>query len=137
MFQKEKPVKQSAPASMNQFSAGTSIQGDIQTDGDMRMDGKLTGNIQSKAKVVIGASGAVEGNVLCQNGFIEGRVDGHIQASDMLILSKSAVVNGDISMKRLVVEDGARFNGRCVMTVTNARPLYQSNTSPVEASSGS
>lgn len=121
MFQKEKPQKSASPASMNQFSSGTSIQGDIQTDGDMRMDGRLIGHIQSKAKVVIGSAGSVEGNIFCQNAFIEGRVDGHIQAAELLILSKSAVVNGDMSMKRLVIEEGARFNGKCIMGVTVAR----------------
>ena len=134
MFQKEKPQRPATPASMNQFSAGTSIRGDIQTDGDMRMDGKLIGHIHSAAKVVIGSAGSVEGNILCQNGFIEGRVDGHIQAAEMLILSKSAIVNGDISMKRLVVEDGARLNGKCQMTATAAaRQVYPTTSGTAQA----
>lgn len=121
MFGKSNNEKSAVVGSMNQFSNGTVITGNLNTDGDMRMDGKLVGNIQSKAKVVIGAAGVVEGDIYCQNAFVEGKINGNIQASELLILSKSAVVEGDIMMKKLVVEEGARFNGKCTMGVSISR----------------
>lgn len=104
-----------APNSMNQFGAGTVLSGDLTSESDVRIDGKVVGNVTTKAKLVVGASGIVDGNVICQNAYIEGRVNGKVTVTDLLVLRETAYVDGDISIKKLVVEDGATFNGRCVM----------------------
>lgn len=103
------------PNSMNQFGAGTVLSGDLTSDSDIRIDGRVIGNVTTKAKLVVGASGIVDGNVICQNAYIEGRVNGKVAVTDLLVLRETAYVDGDISIKKLVVEDGATFNGRCVM----------------------
>lgn len=121
MFGKKSATEIPALKAMNQFGQGTIITGDITTEGDLRVDGKIAGNIISKAKVVIGSTGSIDGNIHCQNAYIDGKVDGNIQVAEMLILSKTAVVNGDITLKKLVVEEGARFNGKCSMGLTAAR----------------
>ena len=120
MFNKkeEKPV---GPNAMNQFGQGTVINGDITAAGDMRIDGKVTGNVTSQSKVVIGSTGVIEGNIMCQNAYLDGRVLGKIEVSELLILSKTAHVMGDINIKKLVVEEGAKFNGRCTMGLSVAR----------------
>lgn len=100
---------------MNQFGNGTVISGDVSTEGDIRIDGTVTGNVSSKAKAVIGKTGVVEGNILCQNAYVDGRVNGNIEVTELLILSKTATVNGDIKIRKLVVEEGAKFNGKCSM----------------------
>ncbi|MBL0310339.1 MAG: polymer-forming cytoskeletal protein [Bacteroidetes bacterium] len=105
---------------MNQFGQGTVISGDVLTEGDIRIDGKVTGNVTSRGKTVVGASGVIEGNIICQNAHIDGRVNGTIEAIEILFLSKTAVVNGDIRIKKLVVEEGARFNGKCTMGMSIA-----------------
>ena len=104
---------------MNQFGNGTIITGDVSTEGDVRIDGKINGNVQSKSKVVVGNTGVIEGNILCQNAYIDGRVNGNIEVSELLILSKTALVVGDIKIKKFVVEEGARFNGKCTMGMSN------------------
>lgn len=116
MFQKNKKEEPNSPLRvMNQFGQGTVISGDVLTEGDVRIDGTVTGNVTSRSKTVVGSSAVIEGNIICQNAHIEGRVNGTIEVMEILFLSKTAVVNGDIRIKKLVVEEGARFNGKCIM----------------------
>lgn len=117
----------SNPKSMNQLGAGTSIVGNIESDADIRIDGKLHGNVYTKGKLVLGANATIEGDATCVNGYIEGKINGKIECSDLLILAKTSFVSGDIVIKKLVVEEGAKFNGRCTMGVQVAR-----NTDGVE-----
>jgi cytoskeletal protein CcmA (bactofilin family) len=122
MFAKNKTEEASALLRvMNQFGQGTVINGDVSTEGDVRVDGKVIGNVTSKAKAVVGSTGIIEGDIYCQNAYIDGRVNGNIEVTELLILSKTANVNGDIKIKKLVVEEGAKFSGRCVMGLTLAR----------------
>ena len=106
---------------MNQFGQGTTINGDVTTEGDVRIDGKVIGNVTSKAKTVVGTTGIIEGDILCQNAYIDGRVNGNIEVSELLILSKTAHVIGDIKIKKLVVEEGAKFSGSCIMGMSVSR----------------
>lgn len=119
MFNKNKTEEANAALRvMNQFGQGTTLNGDITTEGDIRIDGKVNGSITSKAKAVVGSTGIIEGDIICQNAYIDGRVNGNIEVSDLLILSKTAYVMGNITIKKLVVEEGAKFNGRCSMGTT-------------------
>jgi len=106
---------------MNQFGQGTTINGDVNTEGDVRIDGKVCGRVMSKAKTVVGSTGVIEGDIFCQNAYIDGRVKGNIEVEELLILSKTAVVVGDIKIKKLVVEEGAKFSGNCMMGMTVSR----------------
>jgi cytoskeletal protein CcmA (bactofilin family) len=122
MFGKNKAEEANAVLRvMNQFGQGTTINGDVITDGDVRIDGKVTGNVTSRSKVVIGATAIIEGNIVCQNAYIDGRINGTIDVMELLILSKTAYVAGDIKIKKLVVEEGAKFNGKCSMGMSVAR----------------
>ena len=122
MFGKNKEEEASAALRvMNQFGQGTTINGDVSTEGDVRIDGKVVGNVTSKSKTVVGATGIIEGDILCQNAYIDGRVNGNIEVTDLLILSKTALVVGNIKIKKLVVEEGAKFTGNCIMGLSVAR----------------
>jgi cytoskeletal protein CcmA (bactofilin family) len=109
------------PKSMNQLGTGTLIEGDVASDADIRIDGRVKGNVLSKGKLVLGANGTIEGDVRAENAFVEGRINGRVEVADMLILSKTAFVNGDIVIKKLVVEEGAKFNGSCKMGIQVSR----------------
>jgi cytoskeletal protein CcmA (bactofilin family) len=100
---------------INLISEGTRIKGEVNSKGDIRVDGEVDGIIHSEAKVVIGSTGLVEGDVYCTSIEVLGRVEGTLQCKDVLLLKASARVSGDIVAKRLVVEDGAMFNGNCSM----------------------
>ncbi len=101
--------------SINIISNGTVIDGEIKSNGDIRIDGIIRGSVTSKSKVVIGATGSVEGDVHCQNADISGSVKGKTNVVEMLFLKSHARINGDIHTGKLVVEVGASFTGNCNM----------------------
>ena len=103
------------PNAINIITNGTVIKGDITATGDFRLDGTLEGNIQLNGKLVIGDSGVVNGNVLCQNANIIGTVNGNLSVKELLSLSASARVRGDILINKLSIEPGAVFTGKCCM----------------------
>lgn len=100
---------------INIITDGTIIKGDITATGDFRLDGTLEGNIQLNGKLVIGDSGVVNGNVLCQNANIIGTVNGNISVKELLSLHATARVRGDILINKLSIEPGAVFSGKCRM----------------------
>lgn len=106
---------ENVPASASMIGAGTSLKGDITSNGDLRIDGTLIGNIIGSAKVIIGANGAVEGDISCQQADIMGNVSGSIKAKELLQLKNGSVVKGNISAGKLQVEPAATFNGQCHM----------------------
>jgi len=127
----DKPV---GPNAMNQFGQGTIVNGDISTEGDVRIDGKVTGVVTSKAKVVLGSTGLIEGDVFCQNAYIDGRVTGNIEVAELLILSATAHVTGDIKIKKLVVQEGAKFMGKCTMGMSVSRNEQATTTTSAKVS---
>ena len=100
---------------INIITDGTLIKGDIIASGDFRLDGKLEGNIQLNGKLVVGDSGIVNGNVLCQNANIIGTVNGNLSVQELLSLHSTARVHGDILINKLSIEPGATFSGKCRM----------------------
>lgn len=100
---------------INQFSEGTFIQGDIQSSGDIRVDGVIQGTVNCASKIAIGKTGRVEGDVVCGSADIEGRIKGTLKVNDILVLKKTAVIDGDIIAAKFVMEEGAVFNGTCTM----------------------
>lgn len=101
--------------SSNTIGKGTFLQGNIETYGNIRIEGKIRGDVRSKSKIALGHSCHVEGNILAQNADIEGEVRGKIEISELLVLKATAVVHGDIVTGKMVVEPGAVFNGTCKM----------------------
>lgn len=100
---------------VNIITAGTKIKGDITATGDFRLDGSLEGNIQLNGKLVVGDTGVVKGNIMCQNANIIGMVDGNISVKELLALHATARITGDILINKLSIEPGAVFTGRCRM----------------------
>lgn len=101
--------------SVNLIGAGTVIQGDITTNGDIRIDGSLTGLISVKGKLVIGVSGSIDGEIICQNADISGTIKGKVTVSELLTLKASAKLTGDIITNKIAIEPGAVFSGSCSM----------------------
>ena len=97
------------------ISAGTTITGNVQSNGDIRIDGTIHGNLEAKAKILIGASGVIEGNIDGKQADILGRVNGNIKVTDLLYLHGKAFVDGDIFAGKLQIEPSASFNGQCHM----------------------
>ena len=100
---------------VNLIGVGTTILGDITSSGDIRVDGTLNGSINTKGKVVVGSTGIVEGDVVCQNADISGELKAKISVSELLVLKSTAKLDGDIITNKLAIEPGATFSGSCSM----------------------
>jgi cytoskeletal protein CcmA (bactofilin family) len=115
MKMNSKSYPETPSQNINLISPGTKIIGDIISDGDIRIDGSLKGNIKTKGRLVIGSSGTIEGEIVCSNIEISGNFKGKISASELLTMKSTAVVTGDIKISKLGVEPGSVFSGTCLM----------------------
>jgi cytoskeletal protein CcmA (bactofilin family) len=102
-------------ALVNQLKAGTTIIGEIQSNGTFRIDGTLKGNITAEGKVAIGQTGIIEGNIICSNADIEGTVTGKLIIKALLSLKSTSIVKGEIVTSKLAIEPGSFFSGTCKM----------------------
>jgi cytoskeletal protein CcmA (bactofilin family) len=118
---------------LNIIGAGTQVVGEIECDGDIRIDGYVKGTITSKAKIVIGPTGAVEGDLYCENADISGKIFGAVEIDEMLFLKSSAYLEGDITTGKFVVEAGAKFNGNCRMGVKEIKPNEKPSSAATNA----
>jgi cytoskeletal protein CcmA (bactofilin family) len=100
---------------INIIGIGTKITGDVNSNGDIRVDGSLTGKLITKGKVVIGETGKVKGEINCKNSDVEGSIEGKITASQLLSLKAKARIHGDIIAAKLAIEPGCQFTGNCDM----------------------
>jgi len=99
----------------NIIGKDTTLDGSMASSGNVRVEGKVSGDVKAKAKFVLGEAGVIRGNVVARSAEIAGRIEGNIEISEVLTLRPSAVINGDILTNKLVVEPGATFNGGCRM----------------------
>lgn len=104
----------------NRIEKNTKIKGEIVSEADFRIDGKLDGNLKTSGKVVIGKDGYIHGKVECVNADIEGSFNGELLVADLLSLKSSAVIEGTVVVSKLSVEPGASFNASCSMKGKNA-----------------
>ena len=104
------------------IGSGTSLKGDISSNGDLRIDGTLIGNIICAAKVIIGANGVVEGDISGQQADIMGKVSGTIKVKELLQLKSNCQVTGNLHSAKLQIEPAANFNGQCHMVSESVVP---------------
>ena len=114
MFTEKKGV-QPQTSERNIIGKNTSIIGDVQSEGDFRIDGTVEGTIKTSGRVIIGSNGIVKGEVECGNADIEGTFSGKLVVSELLSLKKTANINGEVFINKLLVEPGAVFNASCTM----------------------
>lgn len=107
----------------NRLLQGTIVTGTIQSEGDFRIDGIIEGNIKIKGKLVIGPEGKVKGNVECASAKIEGNLIGDLMAEELVHFLAKANVEGTVYTSRLIMEDGAVFNGQCTMNTNISKKL--------------
>jgi len=116
MFQqKSKSESNQVLQSISIISSDSVIKGDMESVGDIRIDGKVIGNINCKAKIIIGQQGAIEGNLNGNQADILGTINGDIKMTGQLNLIGNAVINGNIHVGKLQMESTVIFNGKCVM----------------------
>ncbi len=109
------PEAEAISNGINRICAGTTFTGNIEAAGDIRIDGVLEGNVNTKGKLVVGETGRIKGDTICKNADILGVVEGKINVSDFLVLRSTARITGDASMARILIEVGAMLVGYCNM----------------------
>jgi cytoskeletal protein CcmA (bactofilin family) len=99
------------------IGSGMQIQGDIVTDGTVRVEGKIKGTIRAGKAVVLGKEAEVVGDIFTQDAVIGGRVTGTLVAESRLELQSTCVVDGSVRARaeHLQLQEGARFNGQIEM----------------------
>lgn len=115
MFNKEKQPNDRTPNSATLISAGTTFQGDVISDNDLRIDGTIHGNIRCSAKIIVGPTGFVDGNIEGQQADITGKVKGNMIVKDLLQLKAEGIIEGNITAGKLQVDPTTTFNGHCQM----------------------
>lgn len=100
---------------LNIIGFGSEIKGEVNTNGDIRIDGTVNGNITVKGKIVVGETGRILGNIYCKQCDVFGYVEGNVNTQDLLSLKASSSVNGDMVCSKLAIEPGAKFTGKCDM----------------------
>ena len=113
---------ESAASELNLVAAGTVFEGKLRTPGSIRIDGKIIGEVTATQNIAVGNSGEVEGNITAKNVTIGGKSKGLAVAQEKLVLETKAVVRGDIRAAKLVIEEGAVFDGKCMMSEKVAIP---------------
>lgn len=103
---------------INLIANGTTIDGNITSTGDIRVDGTLKGTLKTKGKVIVGDSGTISGEVSCKNFEVEGSIDGKVFVSELLSLRAKSKLTGEITTNKLAIEPGAHFTGKCDMTAS-------------------
>jgi len=104
-----------APERLNRIVEGTTIEGTINSQSNIRIDGTVNGMINTKGRLVVGPKGRIEGDVICNNAEVEGTIDGQIKVNELLSLRSTAKILGDMHTGKLAIEPGASFTGTCNM----------------------
>lgn len=105
--------------SHNIIGPATILTGEINSDGDFRVDGEFNGSISIKGELIVGPSGSIVGEVKAKIAEISGRVKANMEIEESVYLKSTSEVEGDIKTKKIVIEDGCVFNGQCKMITNN------------------
>ncbi|MFM6964657.1 MAG: polymer-forming cytoskeletal protein [Sphingomonadales bacterium] len=107
---------------INRIIAGTEINGDLTSDSNILLEGEVNGNVSCAGRVIVGTSGKINGNLVCVNAEIDGAMDGQLMVENLLVLRSTARIKGDIQTMKLHIEEGAFFEGACVMRAGLSTP---------------
>lgn len=105
---------------VNMIGEGTTVRGTVEADGDLRVAGFVNGNIRCKGKVIVAQTGKISGDLNAEEADIAGHVKGQLAIQRKLSLRQGCEVEGDIFTKSLLIEDGALYEGRCIMRESSA-----------------
>ncbi len=111
-----KPSDNNSPDRLNRIVEGTEVRGNIKTESNIRIDGVLYGNLETRGRLVIGPAGLIKGEIVCMDADVEGSIEGNIRIANLLALRSTAKIQGNIQTGKIVVENGAEFDGNCKMS---------------------
>lgn len=109
------PISQNTEKGSCVISQGTFIEGKFKTTEDLRLDGTIVGEVKSDKRLVMGKSGKIEGTVTCKESSVKGRIEGTLNVRGLLHLLNTAFIKGKIKAKKMIVDEGASYNGECLI----------------------
>ncbi|MCY3706861.1 MAG: polymer-forming cytoskeletal protein [Gammaproteobacteria bacterium] len=114
---KKRPSPPASPPSDRSsiIGPGMSVIGDCKTTGAIHVEGRVEGDVEAGAAVVVGKNGVVRGNISAEDAVVSGRVEGNLTVSSRLKMRTSGRVEGDVDAQRIVMEDGAVIDGTLKM----------------------
>jgi len=112
---KNNNMSNSESPARNIIGNGTIIKGEIESNGDIRIDGKVEGTLRSNGKIVLGQNGSIEGEMYCKQADLSGRVNGKLFVDELTSLKSTSRIEGELTTKQLFIEIGAIFTGKCEM----------------------
>ena len=98
-----------------EIATDTIIDGTIRCSEGLRLDGKVIGDVFCDKRFVMGEKGKVEGTVTCNESVISGKIEGQISVKGLLHLLGSAFIKGKIMASKMIVDEGAKYNGECLI----------------------
>jgi cytoskeletal protein CcmA (bactofilin family) len=119
---------------LNFIGNGTIIEGRISTKSNMRVDGKIIGTVDCTETLTIGVTGEINGDVKVKNATVGGKINGNITASDRIVLESKSILSGDLKASRLIIDEGAVFDGNCQMTPNKKEIVKEQKESKLEKS---
>ncbi len=113
-------ARSSAPAANpaeqhNIIGTSTVVEGTLRSSGNVNISGTVNGNVEVEGRTMVMPGGVIDGELSSTSAEVAGTVKGRVVVRERLVLKATAVIEGDIRTGKLVVEDGASFNGQCVM----------------------
>jgi cytoskeletal protein CcmA (bactofilin family) len=118
------------------LDAGSHVQGELEFENTFRIDGRFTGTVRSDGNLIIGEGGQVQGEIEVGQVFISGKLEGQVRAHRRVQIAPTGKVFGSLHTPALVVEDGALFEGQCMMSHRAPAPSAKSPQADAVASSG-
>ncbi|HKI78930.1 MAG TPA: polymer-forming cytoskeletal protein [Ignavibacteriaceae bacterium] len=103
------------------ISSGVSIEGTLSSNGNVRIDGIIEGDVKAHGNITIGNHGQIKGQVIADNIEVGGKILGTVQAKEKLVLEANSVLKGDIITKILIIASGAKFEGTSKMNLDNSQ----------------
>jgi cytoskeletal protein CcmA (bactofilin family) len=121
--QRSAPTPPASPDNtISMIGPGMTISGDCKSEGTIRIEGRVEGNVEAAKAIVIGKEGSVVGDITTQDAVISGKIHGSLTIASRLELQASCDVKGEIDTGRIVLEEGATVNGTVKMGSRGSRP---------------
>ena len=121
---------ESSSTELNFLGGGTVVEGTIRANNSVRVDGRIKGHVSTTDSLVIGKEGEIDGEIITKNAIIGGRVRAKVNAAGKVVLESNAVFVGELKTSRLVIDDGAVFDGRCSMQKDGKQMTFEGKITP-------
>lgn len=111
-----KKTTQRGDSELNFIGHTTSIEGNIVSEGDLHINGKVKGTIKCSGSISLGDEGRIEGEVFAENAIVGGEINGKLVTKAKVTLESKSTLIGELSCARLSIEEGAVFDGNAAMS---------------------